>query len=59
MHPLLSCHSHCQYTLDEDDKTWLGRKEDENGEVYSSGEYAVLPLIPLRWYGIVGENYGN
>ena len=49
---------YCQYILNEDN-TWYGRKEDEDGKVYSEGEYKVLPLIPLRWYGIVGENYGR
>jgi hypothetical protein len=49
---------YCQYILNEDN-TWYGRKEDEDGQVYSEGEYKVLPLIPLRWYGIVGENYGR
>lgn len=50
---------YCQYILDEDGSTWYGRKEDEDGEVVMEGEYKVLPLIPLRWYGIVGENYGR
>lgn len=50
---------YCQYTLDEDEKTWIGKKEDENGEVFSTGDYSVIPIIPLRWYGIVGENYGR
>jgi hypothetical protein len=50
---------YCQYVLNEDNDTWYSRKEDEDGEVYSEGEYKVLPLIPLRWYGIVGENYGR
>jgi len=50
---------YCQYILDEDGSGWYGRKEDEDGEVVMEGEYKVLPLIPLRWYGIIGENYGR
>jgi len=50
---------YCQYVLNEDDSGWYGRKEDEDGEVVMEGEYKVLPLIPLRWYGIIGENYGR
>jgi hypothetical protein len=50
---------YCQYFLNEDGSIWYGRKEDEDGEVIMEGEYKVLPLIPLRWYGIVGENYGR
>jgi hypothetical protein len=50
---------YCQYFLNEDGSVWYGRKEDEDGEVVMEGEYKVLPLIPLRWYGIIGENYGR
>lgn len=50
---------YCQYLLDEDENKWKARKEDEEGNKYLEGEYAILPLIPLRWYGIVGENYGR
>jgi hypothetical protein len=50
---------YCQYLLNEDEKTWSGRKEDSDGNLFSEGETSVLPLIPLRWYGIVGENYGR
>lgn len=50
---------YCQYVLNEDGSGWYGRKEDEDGEVVMEGEYKVLPLIPLRWYGIIGENYGR
>lgn len=50
---------YCQYILNEEGSGWYGRKEDEDGEVVMEGEYKVLPLIPLRWYGIIGENYGR
>lgn len=50
---------YCQYLLDEEGKTWYARKEDEEGELVMEGEYSILPIIPLRWYGIVGENYGR
>lgn len=50
---------YCQYLLDEDGKTWYARKEDEEGQLIMEGEYSILPIIPLRWYGIVGENYGR
>lgn len=50
---------YCQYTLSEDEKTWFGKKEDGDGNLFSEGEVTVLPLVPLRWYGIVGENYGR
>jgi hypothetical protein len=50
---------YCQYLLNEDEKTWVGKKEDGDGNLYSEGEVSILPLIPLRWYGIVGENYGR
>lgn len=50
---------YCQYYLDEDKKLWYSKKEDTDGNVLDEGEYTVLPLIPLRWYGITGENYGR
>jgi hypothetical protein len=50
---------YCQYYLDEDKKLWHSKKEDTDGNVLDEGEYTVLPLIPLRWYGITGENYGR
>ena len=50
---------YCQYYLDEDKKLWYSKKEDTEGNVLDEGEYTVLPLIPLRWYGITGENYGR
>lgn len=50
---------YCQYMLDEDENKWYSKKEDEQGNVIEEGEYLVLPLVPLRWYGIVGENYGR
>ena len=50
---------YCQYKLDEKKNTWSSTKENDEGEVIDTGEYAVCPLIPLRWYGIMGENYGR
>lgn len=50
---------YCQYKLDEKKNTWYSTKENDEGEVIDTGEYAVCPLIPLRWYGIMGENYGR
>jgi len=49
---------YCQYLKNEDGK-WIGRKENEKGEVLDEGVYDVLPLIHLRWYSIAGENYGR
>lgn len=42
-----------------DDDSWYVRKEDQEGELVEEGEYAVLPMGVLRWYGIAGENYGR
>jgi len=50
---------YCQYLLSEDEKSWIGKKEDADGNLFSEGEVTILPLVPLRWYGIVGENYGR
>ena len=50
---------YCQYKLDEKKNTWYSTKENDEGEVIDTGEYVVSPLIPLRWYGIMGENYGR
>lgn len=50
---------YCQYILDEVENSWYSKKEDEEGNLISEGEFKILPLIPLKWYSIVGENYGR
>ena len=50
---------YCRYTRNEEDDIWYVRKENSEGELIEEGEYAVLPMCVLRWYGITGENYGR
>jgi hypothetical protein len=50
---------YCQYMYDKDNKLWMYRKEDSDGEVIAEGQYEVLPVAVVRWYGIPGENYGR
>lgn len=51
---------YCRYTKDYDSENeWYVRKEDSEGNLMGEGEYTVLPLSVLRWYGIAGENYGR
>lgn len=49
---------YCRYMKNEDD-SWIVTKEDQDGTLYFEGEYTILPMTVLRWYGIAGENYGR
>ena len=49
---------YCQH-LKQDDGTWETMKQDDKGDVLDQGTYEVMPMIPLRWYAITGENYGR
>jgi len=48
---------YCRYMKQED--SWYVRKETSEGDLLAEGEYSVLPMSVLRWYGIAGENYGR
>jgi hypothetical protein len=48
---------YCRYLKTDD--VWYVRKETQEGDLLEEGEYTVLPMGVLRWYGIAGENYGR
>lgn len=47
----------CQYM--KEDGVWKYRKEDQYGDVITSGEYKIPPFATLRWLALPGENYGR
>ena len=49
---------YCQLMLNEDG-SWDYKKENQDGELLSSGVYSICPVAVLRWYGVAGENYGR
>ena len=50
---------YCQYMYDRENKLWMYKKEDSEGETIATGQYEILPVTVIRWYGIPGENYGR
>jgi len=49
----------CRWVKDFDDETWYAHKENEDGYQIDAGMYDVCPVIPLRWSGVISENYGR
>tara|TARA_R110001592_G_scaffold158191_2_gene389301 strand:+ start:22856 stop:24487 length:1632 start_codon:yes stop_codon:yes gene_type:complete len=47
-----------QCIYDEKDEMWKVTKEKDE-EVIETGEFSILPYIPLRWGYSVGDNYGR
>jgi len=43
----------------EDDDSWIQVAQDEAGEIINEGVFSVLPVVPLRWALVAGENYGR
>ena len=49
----------CRWVYDSDKDMWYSHKEYSDGSFLDSGEYKVCPIIPLRWSGVISENYGT
>ena len=49
----------CRWVHDTDSDLWYSYKEDGAGTAVDSGEYMVSPIIPMRWSGVISENYGR
>jgi hypothetical protein len=49
----------CRWVYDEEGDKWFSYKEDGDGAMVDSGEYVESPIIPLRWSGVISENYGR
>ncbi len=49
----------CRWVYCDDSNKWYAYKETSEGDHVDSGEYAVCPVIPLRWSGVISENYGR
>ena len=49
----------CRWVYDDDNDMWYSYKEDGSGVKVDDGEYLVCPIIPLRWSGVISENYGR
>jgi hypothetical protein len=49
----------CRWVYDEEAEMWYSRKEYSDGTLLDEGEYIVSPVIPMRWSGVISENYGR
>ena len=49
----------CRWVQDEETAVWYSHKEYGDGTFVDEGEYQVSPIIPLRWSGVISENYGR
>ena len=49
----------CRWIHDEDKGVWYSHKEKADGTFVDAGVYEVSPIIPLRWSGVISENYGR
>ncbi len=49
----------CRWVKDFETDTWYAYKENEEGTMVDQGVYDVCPVIPLRWSGVISENYGR
>lgn len=49
----------CRWVHDEENDVWYSHKEYSNGTFIDEGKYSVCPVIPLRWSGVISENYGR
>ncbi len=49
----------CRWVQNEETGVWYSYKEYSGGQMIDEGEYQVSPVIPLRWSGVISENYGR
>ena len=49
----------CRWVYDDEKEVWWAHKEYADGSKIDGGKYEVGPIIPLRWSGVISENYGR
>jgi hypothetical protein len=49
----------CRWVHDDEEDVWYSHKEYSDGQKIDEGKYEVCPVIPLRWSGVISENYGR
>jgi hypothetical protein len=49
----------CRWVYDDEASLWWAHKEYADGTRIDGGKYEECPIIPLRWSGVISENYGR